>query len=34
MAALAPAWQARVRLVLSGHIPDAPRWQALCGDTL
>ncbi len=33
-AALTPAWQARVRLVLSGHIHRAPQWQARCGNAL
>jgi len=34
MAALAPAWNPGVRLVLSGHVHDAPRWSAVCGNTL
>ena len=32
--ALSPAWQARARLVLSGHVHKAPQWNARCGDAL
>ena len=33
-AALAPSWNASVRWVLSGHVHNAAKWQAQCGQAL
>ncbi len=32
--ALSPGWNAKARLVLCGHVHNAPRWNARCGGAL